>query len=231
MVLEGPCEQQSVWPGYATQYDQDCCYSSLSLSHTIIKRTFKHLCLAKALMQLRECKIWSVYAGCTSLKKHYLTLMKSNSPDHIVWVISMTWPKTLLLACIRTKTLQNQMLLFFFFFFFVFSGDIYDSLCVSWCRVCGHLLQKKKKKKKKKKNAFHILWHICLLFHLYLYRNLKLESFTQLDLTTYRIYRMFSDRQAWASSVDPNETPQNAASHQGLHCLPLIQQFKTQHRV
>ena len=40
----------------------------------------------------------------------------------------------------------------------------------------------------------------------------------------YRIYRMYSDRQAWANSVDPDETPQNAASHQGLHCLPLIQQ-------
>ena len=25
--------------------------------------------------------------------------------------------------------------------------------------------------------------------------------------------------------VDPNETPQNAAPHQGLHCLPLVQQF------
>ena len=36
---------------------------------------------------------------------------------------------------------------------------------------------------------------------------------------------MYSDRQAWANSVDPVETPQNAASHQGLHCLPLIQQF------
>ena len=30
-------------------------------------------------------------------------------------------------------------------------------------------------------------------------------------------------RQAWANSVDPDEMPQNAASHQGLHCLPLIQ--------
>ena len=36
---------------------------------------------------------------------------------------------------------------------------------------------------------------------------------------------MFSDRQAWANSVDPDEMPQDAASHQGLHCLPLIQQF------
>ena len=39
----------------------------------------------------------------------------------------------------------------------------------------------------------------------------------------YCIYRMFSDRQARANSVDPDETPQNAASHQGLYCLPLIQ--------
>ena len=39
----------------------------------------------------------------------------------------------------------------------------------------------------------------------------------------YRIYRMYSDRQAWVNSVDPDETPQNAASHQGT--LPLNQQF------
>ena len=41
----------------------------------------------------------------------------------------------------------------------------------------------------------------------------------------YRIYHIYSDRQAWANSIDPDETPQNAASHLGLHCLPLIQQF------
>ena len=41
----------------------------------------------------------------------------------------------------------------------------------------------------------------------------------------YRIYHMYSDRQAWANNLDPDETPQNAASHLGLHCLPLIQQF------
>ena len=35
---------------------------------------------------------------------------------------------------------------------------------------------------------------------------------------------MYSDRQAWANRDDPDETPQNAASHQGLRCLPLIQQ-------
>ena len=34
---------------------------------------------------------------------------------------------------------------------------------------------------------------------------------------------MYSDRQAWANSAEPDETPQKAASHQGLHCLPLIQ--------
>ena len=36
---------------------------------------------------------------------------------------------------------------------------------------------------------------------------------------------MYSDRQAWANSVDPDEMPQNVVSHLGLHCLPLIQQF------
>ena len=36
---------------------------------------------------------------------------------------------------------------------------------------------------------------------------------------------MYLDRQAWANSVDPDEMQQNAASHQGLHFLPLIQQF------
>ena len=41
---------------------------------------------------------------------------------------------------------------------------------------------------------------------------------------TYRIYRKYSDRQAWANSVDPDETPQNAACHQGLLCLRIIQQ-------
>ena len=39
------------------------------------------------------------------------------------------------------------------------------------------------------------------------------------------LYRMYLDRQAWANSVDPDEMPQKAASHQGLHWLPSIQQF------
>ena len=37
-------------------------------------------------------------------------------------------------------------------------------------------------------------------------------------------YPKCSDRQARANSVDPDQTPQNAASDQGLHCLPLLQQ-------
>ena len=36
---------------------------------------------------------------------------------------------------------------------------------------------------------------------------------------------MYLDKQAGANSVDPDEMPQNVASHQGLHSLPLIQQF------
>ena len=31
--------------------------------------------------------------------------------------------------------------------------------------------------------------------------------------------------QAWANCVDPDQMPQNVASDQGLHCLPLIHQI------
>ena len=36
---------------------------------------------------------------------------------------------------------------------------------------------------------------------------------------------MYLDRQALAKSVNPDEMLQNVASHQGLHRLPLLQQF------
>ena len=44
-------------------------------------------------------------------------------------------------------------------------------------------------------------------------------------MSVYFVYHMYSDRQALANSVDPDEMPHNVASHLGLHCLPLIQQF------
>ena len=34
----------------------------------------------------------------------------------------------------------------------------------------------------------------------------------------------YSDKQALANSVDPDQMPQNAESDQGLHCFPVIQQ-------
>ena len=39
------------------------------------------------------------------------------------------------------------------------------------------------------------------------------------------IYPKYWDRQARENSVDPDQTPHNAASDLGLHCLPLIQHF------
>ena len=48
---------------------------------------------------------------------------------------------------------------------------------------------------------------------------------TILPFPSYGIYSKYSDRQVWANSVDPDQMLQNAASDQGLHCLPLIQQF------
>ena len=41
----------------------------------------------------------------------------------------------------------------------------------------------------------------------------------------------YLDRQDCANRVDPDQTPQDAASDQGLHCLPLIQQLKTHLKV
>ena len=52
-----------------------------------------------------------------------------------------------------------------------------------------------------------------------------LNEYPYVFIEKYRIYRMYLDRQAWGNCVDPDEMPQNAASHQGLYCLPLLQQF------
>ena len=59
----------------------------------------------------------------------------------------------------------------------------------------------------------------------------KRRAIAMTKLCNYHINCMYSDSQSWANNEDSDETPKNAASHQGLHCLPLIQQFKTQHIV
>ena len=53
------------------------------------------------------------------------------------------------------------------------------------------------------------------------------HSLTLSDLRAkvYHIYIIYSDTQTWPNSEDPDEMPKKTASHQGLHCLPLIQQF------
>ena len=38
-----------------------------------------------------------------------------------------------------------------------------------------------------------------------------------------RIFPKYAETKSLANSVDPDQTPQNAASDQGLHCLPVIQ--------
>ena len=44
-----------------------------------------------------------------------------------------------------------------------------------------------------------------------------------MTLTYVVLHFIYLIWQTWANSLDPDETPQIAASHQGLHCLPLIQ--------
>ena len=64
--------------------------------------------------------------------------------------------------------------------------------------------------------------------HLYVWcwhsTNVNITQITRI-YSNHRIYRMISDRQVCANSVDPDETSQNATSHQVLHCLPFIQRF------
>ena len=44
-------------------------------------------------------------------------------------------------------------------------------------------------------------------------------------MSTYGNNPKYWDRQAFANSADPDQTPQITASNQGLHCLPYIQQY------
>ena len=44
-------------------------------------------------------------------------------------------------------------------------------------------------------------------------------------LNTVTNLSIYLDRKAFANSVDPDQMLQNVASHQGLHCLPYIQQY------
>ena len=39
------------------------------------------------------------------------------------------------------------------------------------------------------------------------------------------VLSLYLDRQTIANSVDSDQMPQTAVSDQGLHCLPLIQQY------
>ena len=43
----------------------------------------------------------------------------------------------------------------------------------------------------------------------------------------WRIYPKYSGRQVRANSVDPDQTPLNAASDEGLHCFPSSSLYGT----
>ena len=47
----------------------------------------------------------------------------------------------------------------------------------------------------------------------------------KISIVIYRHNPKYCDIQASANSVDPDQTPQKAASDQGLNCLPLTQHY------
>ena len=73
--------------------------------------------------------------------------------------------------------------------------------------------------------TFDYIISVCGTFRVHKKKPQKPKKIQVSSNILYHIYRMYLEGQAWANSVDPDETPQNVASHQGLHCLPLIQQF------
>ena len=68
----------------------------------------------------------------------------------------------------------------------------------------------------RKVNTCQIVNMECFLFH----PVLEKYNFNQ-----YRTYPKYSDRKAWANSVDPDQTPHNVASDLGLHSLQPLHQF------
>ena len=60
--------------------------------------------------------------------------------------------------------------------------------------------------------------------HIIFRQTLRRQVISVLACSACHIYPNYSYRQAGANSVDPDQTPQNAASDQDLHCLPFVQQ-------
>ena len=53
----------------------------------------------------------------------------------------------------------------------------------------------------------------------------KIQIYPNYCVELKRIYSKYWKKQVWANNVDPDQTPRNAASDQGLHCLLLIRLF------
>ena len=60
--------------------------------------------------------------------------------------------------------------------------------------------------------SFHAFWRLVYIVSL----AISILSFN------YRNNPKYWDRQSLAISVDPDQTPQHAASDQGLYCLPFM---------
>ena len=132
---------------------------------------------------------------------------------------------------------QKEALIFHancpFLFFFTKEALAFNANCLdNFQEMSKPLLWKKKKKKKKRKyNKCVVCWIFLTVFTLFIIvgqlkwngsilfqgRQLKcfLPSVWQGD---YRTYSTYSDRQALANDVDPDQMLQNVASDQGLHC-------------
>ena len=78
---------------------------------------------------------------------------------------------------------------------------------------------------------FYCLQVVGLLFRTAFQRRIQMDFLEASILSNYRTYSTYSDRQVRGNSVNPDQTPQTAASDQGFHCLSLTKQFYTHSQI
>ena len=94
-----------------------------------------------------------------------------------------------------------------------------DAVAITWLHLIillVHWPMKYEKKKKKKEEEEKKKANILLIL---LYRKLLFISACNIHFSLCLIPLIHISLATYANSVDPDPTPQNAASDQGLHCL------------
>ena len=93
--------------------------------------------------------------------------------------------------------------------------------------ISNIIFWKKKKKEKNRKNIskYHLLNFLPWMRSVNSFCTLETKLQQNRSHLLHPVITLNIGTQASANSVDPDQTPQNVASDQGLHCLPLIKHY------